>query len=127
MKKQTLILLLLCTLASFVFFACPAEEDTPAREYDTGTASATVTGGDGPLTVTITMLAGQITDVRITGQDYYSYGRPAIETAKDRILAHQDFDHLDVISGATITPKAIAQAGKQAIAKIKRGEFDPAP
>jgi uncharacterized protein with FMN-binding domain len=112
---------LLIIFLGLLFMACPADETT---EYDTGTATATAAGAMGILTVTVTMDAGVIIDVVITGSDSTSYGEPVIATAKDRIIANQDFDHIDVVSGATLTRTAIKKAGDEAVAKIRRGEFD---
>jgi uncharacterized protein with FMN-binding domain len=102
--------------------ACPTDEDT--QVYDTGTATAPATGGAGMLTVTVTMEAGIITRVVISGPDSSSYGGPVISTAEERVIDNQDFDHIDVVSQATYTRNAIKKAGEAAVAKIKKGDFD---
>jgi uncharacterized protein with FMN-binding domain len=108
--------------------ACPAENKT--TDYDTGTATATVTSINGPLSVTVTMNAGTITDVEISGNDHV--GAEVIAKARDQILASGNFDNInkqlttpvDGYSSATVTRDNIKKAGEQALAKIRSGEFD---
>jgi major membrane immunogen (membrane-anchored lipoprotein) len=115
------MLALLCVLTG-----CPKDTEEGTKVYDTGTATGQSIGGtDQPLFVKVTMNAGVITAVVITGEDHNSYGKPVMDAAPTKILEYQDFDHIDAVTGATITRAAIREAGKKAVEKIKKGQFDP--
>jgi uncharacterized protein with FMN-binding domain len=128
MVKKSDVFLLIMSVSVLLFMACPADETT---EYDTGTATATVASINGPISVIVTMEAGRITRVIVTGSDHV--GSEIIEKAEDQILDSQDFDHIDKAlttpvdgySSATVTRDNIKKAGDEAVAKIRRGEFDP--
>jgi uncharacterized protein with FMN-binding domain len=127
MVKKWMVLFI--ALSGLFFTACPAENET--TDYDTGTATATATSiNNGPISVTVTMKDGVITNVLISGVDHV--GAEIIEKAPAQILASGDFDHIekklttpvDGISSATVTRDAIKKAGEAAVAKIRNGEFD---
>jgi fumarate reductase flavoprotein subunit len=84
----------------------------------TGTASATAAGFGGDITVTITMVAGYITEVQVTGDDETpNVGSVAVAKAPDSIKKNNS-SAVDVISGATFTSDGIKTAAQEAINKI---------
>jgi uncharacterized protein with FMN-binding domain len=115
-------------LSGLLFIACPAENGT--TDYNTGTATATASSINGLISVTVTMKDGVVTDVVISGSDHV--GAEVLEKARGQILASGDFAHInkelttpvDGYSSATVTRDNIKKAGEEAVAKIRRGEFD---
>jgi hypothetical protein len=128
MAKKLSGLLLGIALSGLLFMACSTGDDT-TKTY-TGTATATENSINGPLSVTVTMVDGVITNVVISGSDHV--GAEIMEKAPDQILANGNFNNIDknltvAVDGytsATFTRDAIKKAGEAAVAKIKRGEFD---
>ena len=85
----------------------------------TGTAD----GRGGPVTVTLTVADGKITDVQVDAKDETpGIGTLAVEQLPPQIIAAQTLK-LDAVSSATITSAAILAAAEEA---LKSGGLDPA-
>jgi fumarate reductase flavoprotein subunit len=107
----------------FGLTGCPSE--SPGPEYNTGTATAKVPGYTGNLiTVTITLTERVITSARVTGADSTDRGQIVINRAGAEMIQKNTVE-IDTLTGSTVTSNAIREAGRAALAKIKRGEFDP--
>lgn len=83
-----------------------------------GTATATVPGFGGDVTVTVTMTDGVITAFEATGaEETPERGGRAIESIPSAIVEEGRLD-VDGVSGATVTSKAILAAGQMAVDEI---------
>jgi major membrane immunogen (membrane-anchored lipoprotein) len=129
-KKLTVFLLVVSLVLGLLFTACPTDDEgTKASGTATATASGfgSLEGGD-PISVTVTMLEGVITAVVVSGKDEtVGYGASIISVAAAKIIEKNSIAAgVDAVSGpsAPTTRKAIKKAGEEAVAKIKRGEFD---
>jgi fumarate reductase flavoprotein subunit len=132
MAKRFLILLSAVVLTlGFLLMGCPTEEESANNA--TGTATGSAQGYGDRVYVTITLENGVITNAIISGpKETVGYGDTFIQNAGALIVEKNSVDAgVDAVvsatpSGgrATVTPIAIKRAGAEAIAKIKRGEFD---
>jgi fumarate reductase flavoprotein subunit len=87
----------------------------------TGTASATMLGFGGDITVTITMADGYITDVQVVGNDETPEVGSVAVTRAPQLIKKNNSGVLDAISGASITTAAISAAAQEAIDQIVAG------
>ncbi|MBQ3403680.1 MAG: flavocytochrome c [Synergistaceae bacterium] len=77
--------------------------------FKPGTYTATVTGHNGPLTVTMTFTEDKITELKAEGTESPGIGTAAIEILTGEILKNQSIA-CDAISGATVTSGAFLAA-----------------
>jgi fumarate reductase flavoprotein subunit len=91
-------------------------------EYAPGTYSAQSIGID-LMTVTMTFSETAIEDVSIDAHETLAVGGSIIPVLADSILENQSPD-VDVISGASITSKAVREAARNCVAQAK-GEAEP--
>ena len=77
--------------------------------FKPGTYTATVTGHNGPLTVTMTFTEDKITELKAEGTESPGIGTAAIEILTGEILKNQSIA-CDAISGATVTSGAVLAA-----------------
>ncbi len=95
---------------------------TSSSSVKDGTYSATGTGfGNGEVPVTITVENGVITEATVDGSTQSDgYGKDAADGLAKEIVDGQTWD-IDVVSGATATRNAVADAAKEA---MKQAGFD---
>ena len=106
------------TLASGATLAAAAIHAAPAGIYKPGTYSAKA-AGIGDVVVTMTFDANKITDVVLdVSHETPSIGQAAAETLKKSLMAAQSAE-IDVVSGASITSRAVHQAAAKCIAQAK--------
>jgi uncharacterized protein with FMN-binding domain len=123
--NRTATVLYLAVLLVFCFGVAGCPSDNPEPEYNTGTATARKRGFSGEfITVTITLTEGVITSATVTGADTPDRGQVVINRAGAE-MEQKNTVEIDTLSGSTITSNAIRETGREALAKIKRGEFDP--
>lgn len=82
--------------------------------FKPGTYSATVTGHNGPLTVTMTFTEDKITEIKADGIESPGIGISAIELLTKKILDNQSLA-CDSISGATVTSGAFMAAVRECV------------
>ena len=100
--------------------------------FTPGTYEAEAQGFGGPVKVTVTVTDNEITEVAIVGEsETPTLGGVAVETMGDLIVAAQSLN-VDMVSGATVTSKAIIAAATEAlaaagadIAALTKGVFTP--
>ena len=106
------------TLASGATLAAAAVHAAPAGINKPGTYSAKA-AGIGDVVVTMTFDANKITDVVLdVSHETPSIGQAAAETLKKSLMAAQSAE-IDVVSGASITSRAVHQAAAKCIAQAK--------
>jgi len=126
MKTKTLSMVLaLGMVLSLV--ACAGGNDAPASDaagiYTPGTYEGTGQGYGGAVTVTITVDANNITDVKVAGdKETPGIGGAALETLAASIK--EKGTEMDAVSGATLTSNGVREAAAAAIAAAK-GEAAP--
>lgn len=103
-----------------------ASSQAAASLYTPGTYTATATGRNGDVTVTMTFDENQITDVamELSGETP-GYGADAGEKLTEQLLAAQSAE-IDGVTGSTITSDAVKEAAAKCIAEAK-GETYTAP
>lgn len=134
--KHIFIYVLIATMFITVFTGCSAPKteetgnETPQEApeetgiYKPGTYSATVKGFGGDVTVTITVDANNITDVKISGENETpGIGGHAIEVMAESILENPD---VDLVSGATATSTSVKNALALALSEAKGEELGSA-
>ena len=82
--------------------------------FKPGTYTATVTGHNGPLTVTMTFTEDKITDLKADNIESPGIGTAAIEILTKEILGNQSLA-CDAVSGATVTSGAFLAAVRECI------------
>ncbi|MBQ6983251.1 MAG: FMN-binding protein, partial [Synergistaceae bacterium] len=82
--------------------------------FKPGTYSATVTGHNGPLTVTMTFTEDKITEIKADGAESPGIGTSAIEILTGEILNNQSIA-CDAVSGATVTSGAFLAAVRECL------------
>ena len=101
----------------------PKDSQTPDQSgiYTPGTYEGSAQGYGGPVTVSITVDANAITDVKVTGdQETPTVGGAALDTLADQIK--EKGADIDGVSGATMTSNGAKAAAADAIAKAKGEE-----
>ncbi len=94
-------------------------EEEAADVYKAGIYSATAKGFGGDVTVTINVDANKITHVSIiASSETESIAGRALTKLPESIISKQSAE-VDVVSGATVTSKAVIEATKAAIDKAK--------
>jgi fumarate reductase flavoprotein subunit len=83
-----------------------------------GTASASAQGFGGPVTVTVTIEKGRITNVEAEGpSETAGIGSRALSMLPGTIITDNSAD-VDSVAGASLTSQAIKAAAKEALGKI---------
>ena len=123
MNKRIFGLAIALLTVVLLFSACFVEYDPAAagRHAAYGTYSGTVDGSaagfGGTVTVRLTLKDGFITEAVVTGSsESPEYGGLAVAAAPKIIVAINSVE-LDTLSGASVTTRAITDAGKAALAK----------
>lgn len=103
----------------------PSPTPTPAAPsslYKDGTFTGSAEGFDDevPVTVTVTISGGKITNLTQTNNDWADYFDRAWDSISSAILTKQTTDGVDTVSGATWSSKGILGAAKEALAQAKQ-------
>lgn len=125
--KHLFIYVLIVAMVITTFTGCSAPktedtsndvpEETENGIYKPGSYSATVKGFGGDVTVTITVDANNITDVKIVGENETpGIGGHAIEVMAESIMENVD---VDIVSGATVTSTSVKNALAVALSEAK--------
>jgi len=127
MKLKSVFCLFLCAVMALSLAACSTSGQTaesgeatalpeisPTAQPVTGTGEATAQGFGGPVTVTVTVTDGVITDVTATGaNETEGVGTNALDLLPGRIVEANSVE-VDGVSGATYSSTAVLTAAKQA-------------
>ncbi len=90
-------------------------EDAPEIEPDE-TFSATAESYNGPLTVTVGLVNGEIVMIEVEHVDTPGIANPTIGEIRRAVLETQSTD-VDLVSGATVTSRALVEAIQDALAQ----------
>ena len=127
MTRKTMILLGIGLLFSSFFLACAtAPSATPFTnalgQNASGTATGFARGYGGEVNVTLTLLDGFITNVVVRAdQDTPMFANPVISRASNEMVANNTTE-VDIVSGATITSRAVNEAAQAALDQILAGQ-----
>ncbi len=115
LRSTKVAAVLACALA---LTGCSSSTSSSASGITDGTYSATGVGfGNGDVPVTITVENGVITAATVDGSTQSDgYGKDAADGLAQEIVDNQTWD-IDVVSGATATRNAVADAAKEAMAE----------
>ena len=99
----------------------PGAETTPTPSvlYKDGTYTGQSYGYSGIVTVTVTVSGGRITAINQTNSDSIEYFGDAWESIYPQILAKQEAEGIDTVSGATFSSEGILDAVKTALVQAK--------
>ena len=99
----------------------PGAETTPTPSvlYKDGTYTGQSYGYSGIVTVTVTVSGGRITAINQTNSDSIEYFGDAWESIYPQILAKQEVEGIDTVSGATFSSEGILDAVKTALVQAK--------
>ena len=125
MKKNSI---LACVLAGALLLSgCSnTAASGSAGKYTAGTYEATAQGYGGSVTVTMTVDADSITDVKAVGEnETEGVGSKAIEQLPGAILEAQSCE-VDGIAGATFSSDAVLAAAKDCLAQASGTQAEPA-
>lgn len=125
MKKNNI---LACVLAGALLLSgCSnTAASGSAGKYTAGTYEATAQGYGGSVTVTMTVDADSITDVKAVGEnETEGVGSKAIEQLPGAILEAQSCE-VDGIAGATFSSDAVLAAAKDCLAQASGTQAEPA-
>lgn len=125
MKKNSI---LACVLAGALLLSgCSnTAASGSAGKYTAGTYEATAQGYGGSVTVTMTVDADSITDVKVVGEnETEGVGSKAIEQLPGAILEAQSCE-VDGIAGATFSSDAVLAAAKDCLAQASGTQAEPA-
>lgn len=125
MKKNSI---LACVLAGALLLSgCSnTAASGSAGKYTAGTYEATAQGYGGSVTVTMTVDADSITDVKAVGEnETEGVGSKAIEQLPGAILGAQSCE-VDGIAGATFSSDAVLAAAKDCLAQASGTQAEPA-
>ncbi|MCD8104372.1 MAG: flavocytochrome c [Lachnospiraceae bacterium] len=107
MRRKILAALLGATLAVSVLSASALAEE--AVFSNPGTYTATETGINGDVTLTVTFSDSEITDIQVESSETPTIGAAAMETLTETVLANQSLA-IDTVSGATLSSTAYIAA-----------------
>lgn len=125
MKKNSI---LACVLAGALLLSGCSNTAASggAGKYTAGTYEATAQGYGGSVTVTMTVDADSITDVKAVGEnETEGVGSKAIEQLPGAILEAQSCE-VDGIAGATFSSDAVLAAAKDCLAQASGTQAEPA-
>lgn len=106
----------LAALATGVVFAQEPAQKAPST-FKPGTYTATVTGHNAPLTVTVTLTQDRIESIDTSKNlETIGVGRVALQLMTDKILSYQSLG-VDAITGATVSSSALYAGVKQCLEK----------
>jgi iron complex transport system substrate-binding protein len=123
-RRSLLVLGSIILVMVFTLGGCPVDDPNTFEEEPSNLTG--ITGGPETgrawgmhswVEVTISVQNGKITQADVTGHETEGVGQPVIEMAGAQILQKNSVE-IDVIASASITSKAIIEAGQQAIDKI---------
>lgn len=119
-KAKRILCLVLAACLLLMTVGCSGTSSSQAGgTYTPGTYSASERGYGGNVTVTITVDADKITDVKVEGPDETeNIGGAALETLAKSILDAQSGE-FDAVAGATVTSTAASKAAAAAIEAAK--------
>lgn len=92
-----------------------------------GVYTASAEGFSGPVTITLTVKDGGITDITNTNSDTKGFFKRAWSLIQPEILQSQTADGIDGVSGATYSSNGILNAAKAAIAQARNNGETPQP
>lgn len=119
MKRSAIriaVLVLVLALAAGMLTACGGSDKAV---YTAGTYTGTAQGYGGEVTVTITVDASSITDVKVEGVDETpEVGGAALDTLAESIKTAGSAE-IDGVAGATITSDAVKTAAADALAQAQ--------
>lgn len=92
---------------------------TPSVLYKDGTYTGQAYGYSGIVTVTVTISGGRITALDQTNSDTQGYFGDAWGIISPQVLAKQEADGIDTVSGATFSSEGILEALKAALFQAK--------
>lgn len=138
--KKRLLALFLTTALALSLTACAPQTATPSPtapvtppastapvKAEPQTATATMKGYGGDITVTLTVEGNKITDVKAEGPgESLTIGSVAVEQLPARIL-EQNTTEIDGVSGATITSAVLLSAARDALKQLGLTAADLAP
>jgi len=107
MRRKILAALLGATLAVSVLSASALAEE--AVFSNPGTYTATETGINGDVTLTVTFSDSEITDIQVESSETPTIGAAAMETLTETVLANQSLA-IGTVSGATLSSTAYIAA-----------------
>ena len=91
----------------------------PGAGYKDGSYTGSGEGFNGPVTVTINVLGGNIVSAGYDGEDDEPEFSNAWNGIYNQVLGRQSADGLDTVSGATYSSKGLIQAFQNAISQAK--------
>ena len=83
--------------------------------YEDGEYEGSARGAESDIQVSITIENGRITDVRADGKETRGVGSRALDQLPDAIVEANGTDGVDVVTGATVTSKAVFAAVNDAL------------
>ncbi len=123
---KVLLIILLTLLLSIFLSACTSvskqADSTQILKFKSGTYTATATGKEGPVKVEVAFDESSIKSIKVLeNNETVGYGDKAIAKLPEALVEKQSFS-VDVISGATLTSRAIFNAVADC---IKQAGEDP--
>ena len=117
MKRICNVLLALCMVLGMA--ACSSNgTEQPQEPVEPKTATATMQGFGGDVTVTLTVEGDKITDVQMTGdKESATLGGKAVQILPERMMANNKVS-VDKVTGATITSSVAIAAAKDALEQM---------
>lgn len=119
---KKMIALIMTLILVFSIGACQPEDvpedtnDEQAKEGISGTFEGESNGKGGPFILEVTLENSEIQDIKILESEESSYTEPVIADLTNQIIETNSTD-VEVVSGATLTTKAITGAVKDAVKK----------
>lgn len=124
MKKELLYMLavgLMIGLATYYYNK--GQQRQVALRYTPGTYTATAEGYHGPITLDVTFTPDHLTDIAIVSEkETEGVGEDALPIYTKRIVEAQGFG-VDVVTGATVTCKAVREAVSQAVQQAQVSDY----
>ena len=118
MKRLGFYGFLVLLLTVIVLISCASGGSSKQGSAKTGSASASVQGFGGQVSVTLTVQKGKITDVKVEAEgETPAIGGRAIDMAAASMVQKNTVE-IDSVAGATISTKALIQAAKEAFSKL---------
>ena len=127
MKIKRYVSLILALGMALSLTACSSPEPTEPAPSEPKTASATMQGFGGDVTVTLSVEGDKLSDVQIVGdKETLTVGRVAVDILSERMMEENKVS-VDKVSGATITSSVAIAAAKEALESIGVSEDTLAP
>lgn len=87
-----------------------------SSKFVDGEYSATGNGRNGPIELTVTIKGGKIASAKVTKESETAFAVPAEQFVIDQVIKNQSVEHVDIMSGSTITSNATLEALASALA-----------